>query len=318
MGVRGIALLAVVAGLALLGALIFFFLGRERAYDPSFDVSVAAPAYSDGGPVVLFDEGHNNVHLTTTGYRPFAELLRNDGYDVRVSAGGIDASALADVQVLVIAGARGANDANDAPAFSADEIAAILDWVQRGGALLLVTDHWPFGTAAESLGARFGVEMSKGMASDPAHADPNRGESHIIFSRENALLGDHPITNGRSESERVERVLTFTGQSIRGPADASAFMRLAETAVDAPPTAPEVDRRGGDVRVSMTYAEPVSVAGWSQGIALSFGGGRVVVLAETGMLRAHTDRVGAVGMNYPGYDNRQLALNIMHWLSGLT
>jgi hypothetical protein len=23
------------------------------------------------------------------------------------------------------------------------------------------------------------------------------------------------------------------------------------------------------------------------------------------------------GMNYPGIDNRQLALNIMHWLSGL-
>jgi hypothetical protein len=24
-----------------------------------------------------------------------------------------------------------------------------------------------------------------------------------------------------------------------------------------------------------------------------------------------------VGMNYPGIDNKQLALNIMHWLSGL-
>jgi hypothetical protein len=34
------------------------------------------------------------------------------------------------------------------------------------------------------------------------------------------------------------------------------------------------------------------------------------------MLRAQRDRNGArVGMNVPGYDNRQLALNIMHWLS---
>jgi len=41
-----------------------------------------------------------------------------------------------------------------------------------------------------------------------------------------------------------------------------------------------------------------------------------VVLGEAGMLRAQRDRNGApVGMNVPGYDNRQLALNIMHWLS---
>jgi len=25
-----------------------------------------------------------------------------------------------------------------------------------------------------------------------------------------------------------------------------------------------------------------------------------------------------VGMNFPGVDNRQFALNVMHWLSGLT
>jgi len=36
------------------------------------------------------------------------------------------------------------------------------------------------------------------------------------------------------------------------------------------------------------------------------------------MLRAQRPRRGLpVGMNVPGYDNRQLALNIMHWLSRL-
>lgn len=34
------------------------------------------------------------------------------------------------------------------------------------------------------------------------------------------------------------------------------------------------------------------------------------------MLRAHRASDGSrVGMNVPGYDNRQLALNIVHWLS---
>lgn len=316
MGVRVIAA-AVAAGLVVLGALVFFFAGRERGYDPAFDTTVAARAYNYEHPVLLFDEGHNNVHLSTAGYRPFVELLRNDGYDVRASTGEFDAATLSAARVLVIVGARGDNDAEDDPAFSPREISAIAEWVLGGGSLLVATDHWPFGSAAASLGAAFGVEMSTGMTSDPAHAEPERGESHIIFSRDNGLLADHAITNGRNASERITQVLTFTGQSIRGPAGATAFMRLADTAVDAPPTPAQVDRRGGDVRVSMTYADPVSVAGWAQGEAFAFGEGRVVVLGETGMLRANRDRIGPVGMNFPGYDNRQLALNIMHWLSGL-
>ena len=71
----------------------------------------------------------------------------------------------------------------------------------------------------------------------------------------------------------------------------------------------------------------VSAAGRAQGIALMFGKGRVVVLGEAAMLSAQlftgpaAQLVGKdeirIGMNYPGIDNRQLALNIMHWLSGL-
>ena len=42
----------------------------------------------------------------------------------------------------------------------------------------------------------------------------------------------------------------------------------------------------------------------------------MVALGEARMLRAQRERSGSrVGMNLPGYDNRQLALNILHWLS---
>ena len=52
---------------------------------------------------------------------------------------------------------------------------------------------------------------------------------------------------------------------------------------------------------------------------MEFGRGRVVVLGEAAMLTARLHRFDGrpIGMNTPGYDNRQLALNIMHWLTRL-
>jgi hypothetical protein len=113
-------------------------------------------------------------------------------------------------------------------------------------------------------------------------------------------------------------VLTFTGQSLRGPTDAAAWLRLSDTAVDRPASTPKVEKIGGDVRVTMIYGDPVSAKGRAQAVALELDKGRVVVLGEAGMLSAQRDRRGLpVGMNFRGYDNRQLALNIMHWLSRL-
>lgn len=305
---------ALVAAVAIMAVL----LQRNPGYDAKFDTHVAAPAYRDQHPRVLFDEGHNNVHAMNEGYRPFVQLMRNDGYEVEALEGPVTAEALRDVAVFVIVSARGTSDSEDDPAFTEAEDNIISEWVVRGGSLLLVTDHWPFGAAVTPLGERFGVDMSKGMTSDPEHFEPQLSDSHIVFSRENGLLGAHPIFEGRGGAERITRVLTFTGQSLRGPADATPLLRLAVTARDAPPTRPSVTRSGGNVRVEMTYGESVSAAGWTQGVAISFGRGRVVVLGEAGMLRATLGPDGQpVGMNYPGYDNRQFALNIMHWLTRL-
>ena len=56
-------------------------------------------------------------------------------------------------------------------------------------------------------------------------------------------------------------------------------------------------------------------AGQAQGLAAAWGKGRVVVLGEAAMLTAQVDRGVPFGMNSPGSDNRQFALNAMHWLS---
>jgi hypothetical protein len=63
----------------------------------------------------------------------------------------------------------------------------------------------------------------------------------------------------------------------------------------------------------------VSAAGRAQALAFKFGKGRVVVQGEAAMLSAQISgpEKSKMGMNVPGNDNRQYALNVMHWLSGL-
>jgi hypothetical protein len=149
------------------------------------------------------------------------------------------------------------------------------------------------------------VNMSKMFTIDNQNYDKESGNpGFIVYTRESGRLADHGITRGRNESERVNKIIAFTGQSLKGPADSVAFMKLADSAVDAMPG---------------VNANPTSAAGRAQGIVLNFGKGRVVVLGEAAMLSAQISGPNGMrfGMNRPGIDNRQLALNIMHWLSGL-
>lgn len=311
--VVGVVAVVVVAGAASTALLLA---RRERPYDPDFDARVTEPAHGAHPPLALYDEGHLNTHAADAAYKPFVDLLAADGYEVRVVRAPFSPELLAPAAILVVVAPRGANDAGDAPAFTGAEIAAVHEWVTGGGALLLVTDHWPFGAAAASLGRRFGVAMGAGLVEDPEHGDPERGASHLVFDRASGLLRDHPIVDGRAAGDELRRVLTFTGQSLRGPPGSTAFLALSDTAIEYPPTSPRVERDGDDVRVSMEYGAPVSAAGDAQGLALEVGRGRVVVLGEAGLLRAQQLRDGStVGMNTPGTDNRQLALNVMRWLS---
>lgn len=269
----------------------------QRA-DRDFDVSIAKPAYTDRHPSVLFDEAHHNFHTASGRYKAFADLITNDGYRVTSNQVAFTEQSLSGHDVLVIANATAERTSDGATsAFTAAECDAVRAWVERGGALLLITDHEPFGSASEELGRQFGVDMSKRVAHDPE----NSNDYILIFAREKNLLGDHPIMRGRNAAERVNRVLTFTGQSLHGPPGSVALLKLADTAV-------ELD---GEAEVS--------AAGRSQGLALSYGKGRAVVLGEAAQLSAQVYGLPPepMGMNVPGCDNRQMALNIMHWLSGL-
>ena len=278
----------------------------QQQADLTFDASVKNPAYATTHPSVLIDEAHFNFHTASGRYKPFADLISNDGYRVTPNKEKFTAESLHAFDILVISNAGAAQPSNaDAskPAFSDAECDAVREWVRAGGALLLIADHAPAGAAAANLSARFGVDMSKGFTADPTNYERvSLDVSWIRFSRANKNLGDHPITRGRDASEHINSVLSFTGQSLKGPKESAAFLKLSAQAYD-------VDDLNNPDKAKITAA-----AGRAQAVALPFGKGRVVVFGEAAMLTAQNRNFG---MNYPGTDNKQFVLNVMHWLSGL-
>ena len=301
--------LALVFCLLSLATVLVAIIHAQQVADPDFVATVAKPAYKHNGPKVLFDEAHHNFHTTTGRYKPFADLMGNDGYQFTPNKQKFSADVLKGYRILVIANARGADSANDAeasnPAFTDEESDAVRDWVKAGGSLLLIADHAPNGAANQILADRFSVDMGKGFTTDPQNSEAASNNSFIIYTRDSGRLVDHSITRGRNDSERVNKIIAFTGQSLRGPANGIAFMKLADTARD---------------RMVRADTQTVSAAGRAQGIVMKFGKGRVIVLGEAAMLSAQISggpNQRRFGMNWPGIDNRQLALNIMHWLSGL-
>jgi tetratricopeptide (TPR) repeat protein len=271
--------------------------------DPSFDPIVANPEYKpDSGPVVRIDEGHRNFQTIGGRFAGFAKLVRRDGYRVDRHLGRFTVDALSNVDVLVIANARSAaNDDGGFSAFDADETEQLFEWVSAGGSLLLIADHAPFGSASMDLAKRLGIEMTNSIVADLGKRPP------MIFHR-NVGLASHPITDGRSVAERVDRVATFTGQAFQIAGDAVPLLQFGEDATMV------VMKQGTGNQV----VERRAATGFLQGVVLEVGKGRVAVFGEAAMFSAQvigSDRI-ATGMNSPlAPDNQQFLLNMMHWLT---
>ena len=78
----------------------------QRA-DLDFDTKVARPAYTETHPRVLFDEAHHNFHTAGGRYKPFADLIAGDGYQVVPNREMFTRSSLEKGDILVIANALG-------------------------------------------------------------------------------------------------------------------------------------------------------------------------------------------------------------------
>lgn len=286
----------------------------QAVIDPNFNSRVASPANVSRHPRVLFDEAHNNADTSGGRYKPFADLITSDGYKITPNTGPFTKSGLQPYEVLVIVNPTGPEAERERSAFTEEECKAVLEWTREGGSLLLIIDHLPFSAASAGLSKSLGVEFTRGWVIDKkVHNPESDDETELLFARDTGLLGDHAITQGRNASEKINRIISFAGTSLKGPAGSVAFLKLADSALDVlpPDTKPAPGEQEADYKT-------VSASGRAQAIAFQVGKGRVVVMGEAAMLTAQVARRGFVfGMNVAGIDNRQLALNIMHWLSGL-
>src|SRR4051812_3512216 len=273
----------------------------QHVVDPEFKPIVDQPTFTKTFPRVLFDEGHNNALTRMGRYKPFADLIELDGYQIVLGRKILNREALDTFKIYVIVDPLGAEDVDDQgaekPAFADNECDAVREWVKAGGSLLLIADGPPFASAAEIMAKRFGVDFSKSNLRE-ANNQETATAGWLTYSRENKLLGEHPIVAGRNESEKINRVVTYGGQSLKGGEGSSLFLKVAANQANA--------------------ADNDNAADRAQAIAIKFGKGRVVVLGESAMLSAQVtlpERT-PMGINSTN-DNKQLALNIMHWLSGL-
>ena len=280
----------------------------QQVADSAFVPHVGRPAWNSGtGPVVLLDEAHVNFHTLDGRYYTFGRLLAGDGLVVRPLRTTFTREALAVARLLVIANALNPRNREDwslptPSAFSPAEIAAVRDWVRDGGSLLLIADHMPFPGAAQDLAAAFGIRMLNGFAAPPGD---NRGP--IVFRRSDGSLRDHPVTTGRSAAERIDSVVSFTGQAFYADS-AAPLMVLPQGVTVLLPT----------VAWQFSDSTPtVSGAGALQGAATSYGKGRVAVFGEAAMFSAQLagPKRNPMGMNAPiAAQNPQFLLNVVHWL----
>ena len=295
--------IAVVAFLAV-GAL------AQQVSDTAFTPPIPNPMYkATRGPVVFLDEAHFNFHTADGRYQPFAALLRRDGYDVRASKSAFSKASLKDGKILVIANALAERNKTEwtlptPSAFTDDEVRTVSDWVKAGGSLLLIADHMPFPGAAENLAKAFGIRFSNGYAIDPNVQGP------MLFKLGDGSLKTHAIVNGRTDSEKVDSVATFTGSAFQADGDVQPLLVLGPSVVSA------ITTTAGEITKDTAR---VPVNGWYQGAVMRFGKGRLAIFGEAAMFSAQLagPEKRQMGMNNPiASKNPQFLLNVMHWLSG--
>lgn len=282
----------------------------QQLGDPDFVPQVEEPAFAPGtGPLIALDEGHVNFHTLEGRFSTFAQLVRSDGYRIEPLRERFSAQSLAGIDLLVIANALHPRNETDwsrptPSAFATDEIAAVLNWVEAGGALLLIADHMPFPGAAHELAAAFGFELNNGFAMFPGEP---RGT--MVFDKAGGLLADHAITDGSMGVAVIDSIANFHGEAFVSPAAATDLLVLPDGVLSLmTEVAWEFE----------PHTPTIAVGGWSQGSVLEVGEGRVAVFGEAAMFtaqRSGEERI-PMGMNAPeASQNPAFVAGLVRWLT---
>ena len=260
---------------------------------------------------LLIDGGHYNLHEINGTYATLAGTLRKSGFEVSGFEGKFDEKSLANIDMLIITNPhpdridsinQRIRRSNEPPrwaaaatlsAYTEMEASVIENWVKKGGSLLLILDHAPFGQVGRMLTAAFGIENRFASTYDSLSRDPavdTLTAKTILFTRSKGLIGKHPIMNG------VDSVTTYTGESLIGPSGSEVLLLLPSTATDLDwiPETKQYRNR--------------SAAGRSQAVAFDYGKGRVVMLGEAAITRPS-------GFSVANRGNWKFVLNILRWLA---
>lgn len=291
--------------------LVFGCSSMNQIHDSGFIPIIEKPAFlKEAGPAVFIDEGHNNFHTMNGRYKPFADVLRKDGYKVFPHKGSFTKKSLKHVNILVISNALHISNLKSwslptPSAFSDEEIIILNEWVKSGGALWLIADHMPIPGAAEKLALSFGFKLMNGFAYIPGN------KSHIRYSRDNGTLMDHIITRGLNKNEVIQSVYTYTGHAFKIPHGAEPILVFKKGSYSLNPKhAFKFDKD----------TAKFDITSWSQGAVKKYGKGRIAMFGEAAAFTAQIagKKRKKIGMNSSDAPyNLQFILNIMHWLTGI-
>jgi len=291
---------------------LFIFFGisvihSQQSPDTAFSYIPDKPAYRyEKGSVIMVDKHHRNFHTLDNRYKPFGNLLRNDGYKLEDYDSTININYLNKCRILVIANA--VDSLNDADkytgqkftpsAYTDDEISTLVKWVGGGGRLFLIADHMPMPGCIYKLGMAFGFEFQNCYAWD------NRRREFELFYKSNGTFADNEITSG------IDTVVTFVGSGFKIPNGAKPIILLNENYTLLFPDNP------GEFNDKTPFISGKDIC---QGAYMNFGKGKIVVFGEAGMFTAQIAGIGTdavkFGFNSPeAHNNIPLIFNIVHWL----
>jgi len=274
----------------------------QQVPDTLFRPVTTPPKYPPGkGPKVMIDEAHHNFHTSVNRFKPFALLLKRDGYNILRGEHPFTTDYLKTADIVVISNALNEKNLSNwtlptPSAFTDEEIQSLKVWVEGGGSLFLIADHMPFPGNAEQLAAAFGFKFYNGFALT----------EHVVFAPDlfclaNHRLQQHEVTAG------LDSIRTFTGQGFDIPPQAQPvlaldeefYMLMPETAWVFNDDTPRLEGKG-------KY----------QGATLQFGKGKVAVFGEAATFSAQiAQKLFKMGFNHENAKhNAQLALNVIHWL----
>ena len=281
----------------------------QQVTDENFSYLISVPMYEKGGgPLILFDEAHNNAVTLKGAYSAFGKLLQQDGYNIVSTKENVSLSLLEKGEIFVTVNAMYDMEDWNLPsesAFSQEEINALSTWVASGGSLFLVTDHMPCGASVNDLAGRFGINVINGFAL-------RKDGLPEVFSKQRNTLFSNAITS--HPGKEIDSIMCWGGTGFIVPTNAHIISVLGnDYNIYLPNDVSQIKR---PIPPNLPY---ISGMGLVNGAYLKFGKGKIVIFGDGAPFSAQLQGIKSNkrGMNHPwARQNAQFLLNIVHWLDG--